>query len=68
MIIPSTEEMADILCRIRKMNYPIKEALEDHGRMGILLVDPEENELEITMKRIRVTKEKFQRRWIKKRC
>lgn len=47
LIIPSTEEMADILCRIRKMNYPIKEALEDHGRMGILLVDPEENELEI---------------------
>ncbi len=39
--------MADILCRIRKMNYPIKEALEDHGRMGFLLVDPEENELEI---------------------
>ncbi len=33
----STEEMADILCRIRKMNYPIKEALEDHGRMGIYL-------------------------------
>lgn len=47
LIIPSTEELADILCRIRKMNYPIKEALEDHGRMGILLVDPEENELEI---------------------
>ncbi|WP_165005310.1 MULTISPECIES: VOC family protein [unclassified Enterococcus] len=47
LIIPSVEEMADILCRIRKTNYPIKDALEDHGRLGILLSDPEENEIEI---------------------
>ncbi|MBO0480739.1 VOC family protein [Candidatus Enterococcus courvalinii] len=47
LIIPSVEEMADILCRIRKTNYPIKDAMEDQARMGILLVDPEGNELEI---------------------
>lgn len=47
LVIPSVEEMADILCRIRKTNYPIKDALEDQARMGILLVDPEGNELEI---------------------
>ncbi|MEX1550718.1 VOC family protein [Enterococcus sp. C50] len=47
LVIPSVEEMADMLCRIRKTNYPIKDALEDQARMGILLVDPEGNELEI---------------------
>lgn len=47
LIIPSVEEMADILCRIRKANYVIEKALEDQGRMGILLKDPEGNELEI---------------------
>ncbi|GEK37271.1 extradiol dioxygenase [Enterococcus thailandicus] len=47
LVIPSVEEMADMLCRIRKTNYPIKDALEDQARMGILLVDPESNELEI---------------------
>ncbi|MEY8445496.1 VOC family protein [Enterococcus ratti] len=47
LVIPSVEEMADILCRIRKTNYPIEGALEDQGRMGIFLKDPEGNELEI---------------------
>lgn len=47
LVIPSIEEMADILYRIRKVNYPIEGALEDQGRMGILLKDPEDNELEI---------------------
>ncbi|MDA3973814.1 VOC family protein [Enterococcus thailandicus] len=47
LVISSVEEMADMLCRIRKTNYPIKDALEDQARMGILLVDPEGNELEI---------------------
>lgn len=47
LIIPSVKEMADILCRIRKTNYVIENALEDQGRIGILLKDPEGNELEI---------------------
>ena len=47
LIIPSVEEMADILCRIRKTNHTIEKALEDQGRMGILVKDPEGNELEI---------------------
>lgn len=47
LIIPTVAEMADILSRIRKTNYPIEDVLEDQGRMGILLKDPEGNELEI---------------------
>ncbi|MGM9903234.1 hypothetical protein A5844_001970 [Enterococcus sp. 10A9_DIV0425] len=47
LIIPSEEEMADMLSRIHKQNYPIEEALESDGRLGILLKDPEGNELEI---------------------
>ncbi|EOH88735.1 VOC family protein [Enterococcus villorum] len=47
LVIPTVEELADILSRIRKKNYPIECALEDDGRIGILLKDPEENQLEI---------------------
>lgn len=47
LIIFSIEELVDIFCCICKMNYLIKEVLEDYGCMGILFVDLEENELEI---------------------
>jgi catechol 2,3-dioxygenase len=47
LVIPTVEELADILSRIRGKNYPIEYALEDDGRIGILLKDPEENQLEI---------------------
>src|SRR5699024_10488844 len=44
---PMVAEISYILSRIRKTNYPIEDALEDQGCMGILLKDPEGNELEI---------------------
>ncbi|EPH95872.1 glyoxalase family protein [Enterococcus faecalis 13-SD-W-01] len=47
LIISTEGEMADILFRIRKAQYPIKDALEEQGRIGILLTDPEGNELEV---------------------
>ncbi|KAF1295540.1 glyoxalase [Enterococcus sp. JM4C] len=47
LIVPSEEEMANVLSRIRKADYPIKGALEDEGRLGILMEDPEGNELGI---------------------
>lgn len=47
LIIPTLEEMADVLYRIRQTNQTIEEALESDGRIGILLKDPEDNMLEI---------------------
>lgn len=47
LIIPTLEEMADVLYRIRQTNQTIEEALESDGRIGILLKDPEGNFLEI---------------------
>ena len=47
LTVPSEEEMANVLCRIRKVDYPIENALEDDDRLGILLVDPEGNEIGI---------------------
>lgn len=47
LIIPTLEEMADVLYRIRQTNQTIEEALESDGRIGILLKDPEGNMLEI---------------------
>ncbi|EOL42485.1 glyoxalase [Enterococcus phoeniculicola] len=47
LTVPSEEEMANVLTRIRKAEYPIENALEDDDRLGILLVDPEGNEIGI---------------------
>ncbi|MFV0560629.1 MAG: VOC family protein [Enterococcus sp.] len=47
LVIPTKEEFANILYRIRTANYTIKDALTTQGRMGLIVTDPEENELEI---------------------
>lgn len=47
LIIPSIEEMSDILCRIRKTKYTIENEIDDQDRLGILLKDPEGNIIEI---------------------
>ncbi|WP_265458781.1 VOC family protein [Enterococcus sp. HY326] len=47
MIIPSEAEFAEIYARLKKAEYPIKEALENHGRLGFVVTDPEGNEFEI---------------------
>ncbi|MGM0125309.1 catechol 2,3-dioxygenase [Enterococcus sp. AZ194] len=47
LTVPSEAEMANVLSRIRKADYPISGALEDEGRLGILMEDPEGNELGI---------------------
>lgn len=47
LVIPSPAEMGDIMRRISDYNYPVKDALYDDGTMGILLEDPEENQIEL---------------------
>lgn len=47
LVIPTEAELADILGRIKQADYPIQNALYDEGVMGILLEDPEGNQLEL---------------------
>ncbi len=47
LVIPSEEELADLLFRIEKKGYPFEDALYDEGVMGFLVNDPEGNQLEI---------------------
>ena len=47
LVIPSENEMADLAQRFVKANYPIKDALTDEESTGILVADPEGNQLEI---------------------
>lgn len=47
LVIPTEDEMGDILKRIKDNDYPIEDSLYDDGPMGILLVDPEGNQIEI---------------------
>lgn len=47
LVIPSAEEMGDIMRRILNQGYPVTDALYDDGTMGILLEDPEGNQIEI---------------------
>ncbi|WP_202622170.1 VOC family protein [Candidatus Enterococcus leclercqii] len=47
LVIPSEGEMADVLSRIEGAGWPIIDALYDEGVMGILLEDPEGNQLEL---------------------
>lgn len=47
LVIPSEAELADILYRIKRVGCPIIDALYDEGVMGILLEDPEGNQLEL---------------------
>lgn len=47
LVIPSEKEMADLAQRLLQANYPIKDALTANEASGILVEDPEGNQLEI---------------------
>lgn len=47
LVIPSEKELADVAQRLIKADYPIKDALADNDATGILVEDPEGNQLEI---------------------
>lgn len=47
LVIPTEAELADLAKRIRSHEYPIVDALWDQGVMGILLNDPEGNQIEV---------------------
>lgn len=47
IIIPTKEEFADVFARVKQAKYTIQDALEDHGRVGFVTIDPEGNEIEI---------------------
>ena len=47
LVIPTEAEMADLAKRIRSHEYPIVDALWNQGVMGILLNDPEGNQIEV---------------------
>lgn len=47
LVIPTEAEMGDLMKRLVQADYPIKDALYDEGAMGILVEDPEENQLEL---------------------
>ena len=47
LVIPTEAELADIAKRIHDQQYPVVEALWDQGVMGILLNDPEGNQIEL---------------------
>ncbi|GCF95140.1 extradiol dioxygenase [Enterococcus florum] len=47
LVVPNIEELANVLYRANKENYPIKDALQAEGEKGLLIEDPEGNEIEI---------------------
>ena len=47
LVVPTEAELADIAKRIHSQQYPVVDALWDQGVMGILLNDPEGNQIEL---------------------
>lgn len=47
LAVPNEEELANVVYRARKNDYLINDALKTEKEKGILLTDPEGNEIEV---------------------
>ncbi|MGM0213436.1 VOC family protein [Enterococcus sp. AZ109] len=47
LAVPNEEELANVAYRAQKNEYPVKDALKTDKEKGLLLVDPEGNEIEV---------------------
>lgn len=48
LIVPSIAELSDVYTRLQKAEYPIAEVAFSENRASFTLIDPEENQLELT--------------------